>query len=65
MKLKEVIEKASAYAVDDAPSSNPNIKTPVKTFSDLTLMNFLHGKMLAPHRKNQLAYFALSRELPR
>ena len=37
-KLKEVSEKASAYAVDDAPSSNPNTMTGSKTLDDLSLM---------------------------
>jgi hypothetical protein len=41
LKLNEVSEKASAYAVEEAHSNNPNISTPAKTFGTLTLMNYL------------------------
>jgi hypothetical protein len=45
-KLKEVSEKASAYAVDDALTSNPSIRTPVK-MSDLILMK-IYSLVLSP-----------------
>ena len=39
MKLKLVIATVSAYAVEDAPSSNPKRSTRTKTLGNLTLMN--------------------------